>query len=177
MIGSEAMAREILNFPFHAEVETYFNSWSDKMITNFHTDFSILPEGWTLAGAGTSRYAFRGPDGVIYKVPTHVLNFCEPSEWRISDNFSEAYIYMEFAAMVERETNGKVRMAESHYFYDLDIIAMEYSERVNDAPEDHKAMLKSLNMHGDLHDGNIWSDRRGTVMVDYGYVKAVYDQF
>ena len=172
MIGSEALAREILNFPFWGREfidEDYHTG--DKYLHLSH-DFSVLPEGWSLAGAGTSRVAFKGPDGVVYKVSQDF--FWQTTHFdRLSDNFMEAYIYAEFSDIVAHETNGAVRMAECHYFYDLDVIAMEYSERVDDAPYEHIEMLNDIRMGGDLHGGNVWSDRRGTVLVDYGYVRAL----
>lgn len=42
-----------------------------------------LPEGWELAGCGCSRIAFRGPDGLIYKliVSGGKTNYQQTDEW------------------------------------------------------------------------------------------------
>lgn len=41
----------------------------------YSEDYSDLPEGWQYLGAGISRIAFRGPDGLVYKT-------CGGDDWQ-----------------------------------------------------------------------------------------------
>jgi hypothetical protein len=177
MIGSEALAREIATFPFWGrDVEEYDTWHRDGTWVRIDLNLDVLPEGWSVAGRGSSRIAFLGPDGVIYKKGVYTF-WGEDNGGYLSDNFMEAYVYHEFADMVSHETNGEIRLAECTYFYDLDIVAMEHSVKTAVAPPKHIDRLRALRMGGDIHGGNIWSDKRGTVMVDYGYVDATSDDW
>ena len=178
-IGSEAVARQLIDFPWNVKVEKDW--WNGKMSTYFYVDLSILPEGWTLVGSGCSRKAFRGPDGFIYKLDnsffqTGDLSYMEPDEDGydyLTTNFEEAYIYERFADVLVDKSKGQCRFARSNYFYDIDVIAMEYVPKVRDVEPSIIDLMRAINFDGDTHSGNFWSDGKHNVMVDYGYVRCM----
>lgn len=178
-IGSEEVARQLIDFPWVGRVEKDF--WQGVESTYFYVDYSILPEGWTHIGSGCSRKAFRGPDGFIYKIDTSFfhcgdLSYKEPDEdgWTyLTTNFEEAYNYERWAEVLWEKSKGRCRLARSNYFYDIDVIAMEFVPRVKDAPDEDLNLMTALRFDGDTHSGNFWSDGNCSVMIDYGYIRCM----
>lgn len=153
MIGSEALAREISEWAF----EHYATG-------------KALPEGWTLAGQGVSRIVFLGPDGVCYKIMTENLRgaYFYRQGLDVSHNFAEAYTYETHGEKISSLSGGKARLAACHYFYDLDVLAMEYSKAIGAADWYNDMRVFSENGLGaDLHGQNVWIDEKGIVCVDY----------
>lgn len=123
-----------------------------------------MPAGWVLAGTGTTRTAFIGPDGFVYKVARYPNSI---------DNLSEAYAYECLADTLQTLSNGRMRLARSHYFYDLDVIVMELSEPLRDISGEDYCDLMDWGFGGDLHPGNVWVDKEGVVLIDYGYIRRL----
>ena len=180
MLGSAELAKEIGTFPWVGKFEIHevldYNTMKRKDASFISVDLNAVPEGWTLLGTGCSRNSYLGPDGVVYKVQSgSIFNPEEfgPGACYLSENFSEAFVYASVGERIAEISEGRARLAPCHYWDAYDVLAMEYSEKVDDCAYDSEGIVsffKDQGLGGDLHDGNVWIDAKGAVLIDYAHV-------
>lgn len=124
------------------------------------------PEGWRFLGQGWSRYAFLGPDGVVYKV-------CRKTDGSGSNRYGESLLMNRSEARRYKEMADKVaihgyRLAPCRLIYSS-VLAMEYIPEP-DKKLHYSVMSKITRLTGvsDLHSTNVWADPDGVpTLIDY----------
>lgn len=88
-----------------------------------------LRKGWEYLDSGAYRHVYRGPDGFVYKV---VYDRTDDHDHRSMNEFE----WDEYTLMASY-LNGIIRLPETHYYRECDVIVMEYVEDAGTLTEKH----------------------------------------
>lgn len=145
------------------EIAAFLFEWITVYRERHVPYFEILGNGW-------SRYAYLGPDGVVYKIARGVedRNIGRPErrayQRRLVCSESEAMFYKSSA---EKISESGFRLAACRMLGD--VLAMEYVKPfgyVNDW-NDIETLERTLGVD-DMHGGNVWKDENGVItLIDY----------
>jgi hypothetical protein len=185
MIGSAENARFIFNwyFNFADNVEEYARNYDTPAF--WYREYPT-PDGWSFLGAGAHRLVYLGPDGVAYKIPRDLDDYCANEEEisvydRIKNDELEYFGKRWRVAKMHRYVFTDLPSSED--YFNASVNAIEYIEgepyecdshtkecEENDGCEE-QLYAESYFNYDDLHDGNVLIMKDGTrVIIDLGYV-------
>jgi hypothetical protein len=132
--------------------------------------FGDKPEGWEFIGSGSFRRAYRGPDGLVYKVDS------DPGNVQRSEEYGNRSEWNAFVEWIERGATSEHAELPECWLWDNGVMCVEHVQPDGtDVPwervyEFAKSLVGGAYLWtADLHPGNYVVRQGRVVIIDFGH--------